>query len=53
MKPLRTITQTTALGGLALTGYAFLTDEFGLLQTFVLVVFFFWAHMHATTEINL
>jgi len=53
MQPLKTITQLAALGGLALTGYAFLADEFGLFQTFTLVVFFFWAHLHATMDMTI
>ena len=50
---LKFITQAAALAGLALTGYAFFADEFGALQTFVLTVFFFWAHIYAHEEINL
>jgi hypothetical protein len=53
MKPLKTLTQAVALGGLALTGYGFITDEFHALQTFVLAVFFFWAHVYAHAEIDL
>jgi hypothetical protein len=53
MKPLKTLTQAAALGGLALTAYAFWADEFGLAQTFVLTVFFFWAHVYAHAEIDM
>lgn len=53
MQPLKTITQAAALAGLGLTAYAFLTDEFGIVQTFFLTVFFFWAHVYAHEEINL
>ena len=50
---LKTITQLAAATGLALTAYGFITDEFTLIQTFVLTVFFFWAHVYAHAEINL
>ena len=50
---LKTITQITAIGGLALTGYGFVVDEFNLLMTFTLTVFFFWAHIYATTEMTI
>jgi len=50
---LKFLTQTAAVCGLTLTGYAFVTDEFGILQTFMLTVFFFWAHVYAHEEINL
>jgi len=53
MKPLTFITQVTAIAGFALTGYGFAIDEFGLLQSFVLTVFFFWAHIYATTEMTI
>jgi len=50
---LKFITQAAAVAGLTLTGYAFIVGEFGILQTFVLTVFFFWAHIYAHEEINL
>lgn len=53
MKPLKFITQATAIIGLALTGYGFMTDVFAILETFALTVFFFWAHIYAHEEINL
>lgn len=53
MKPLQTITKAASLAGLALTGYAYVFDTFGMLETFPLVVFFFWAHVYAHHEINL
>lgn len=53
MKPLKTLNQAAAIGGLALTAYGFWADEFGIVQTFALAVFFFWAHVYAHSEINL
>lgn len=50
---LQTITKAAALAGLALTAYGFWAGEFDLLQTAVLTVFFFWAHIYAANEINL
>lgn len=53
MQPLKTLTQAAALGGLALTGYGLWVDEFSVLQAFVLIVFFFWAHVYAHAEIEI
>lgn len=53
MKPMKFITQITAIAGLALTGYGFVIGEFDLLTTFVLTVFFFWTHIYATTEMTI
>ena len=53
MQPLKTLTHAAALGGLALTAYGFWADEFSPIQTFVLIVFFFWAHIFAAHEIEI
>jgi hypothetical protein len=53
MTTLKTIAQTAALAGLALTAYGFFADEFGLAQTCVLTVFFFCAHIYAHAEIEI
>jgi hypothetical protein len=53
MKPLKTLTQAAALGGLALTGYALFTGDIHALEAFALCVFFFWAHVYAHAEIEI
>ena len=53
MKPLQTLTQLAALGGLALTGYGFVNDAFTAWECFPLIVFFFWAHVYAHHEITI
>jgi len=53
MQPLKTITQAAAIGGASLTAYGLWIDEFSVLQAFVLIVFFFWAHVYAHEEINM
>jgi hypothetical protein len=50
---LKTITQLTALGGLALTAFGFFIDEFSAFQSFVLIVFFAWAYIYAAEQIEI
>lgn len=50
---LRTLTKASALAGLALTAYGFISDDLGFIQSAALTVFFFWAHVYAHNEINL
>jgi hypothetical protein len=50
---LKTITQITALAGLTLTGYGFVTNEFTALQSFVQAVIFVWAYLSLAHQIEI
>ena len=53
MRPLKTITQLSALAGFALTVYGCWTGDIHALEAFALTVFFFWAHVYAHAEIEI
>jgi hypothetical protein len=53
MKPLKTITQMSAIAGFALTVYGCWLGDLHALEAFALTVFFFWAHVYAHAEIEI